>query len=193
MYIFRLINNPWVCTCEMNNWKQAITNRIRSNRLQEKCLYNKKTGEKMKCNNNRNEFSYIFDNKLSPRCDGGPIDLQYRSVYYTLRKHLRCKIANSSNIVRPSTYNLVQQQQRKFNKMNSKINNYIQNIEHTQRLQKLFKEKTNMNYHNYRHKNKSLMNKKKPLVVNNDLKYLINTSNIKVNDKNSYDNNILFN
>lgn len=87
--LFRLINNPWVCTCAMTKWNQAVTNRMRSTKKDSSC--NIDSTKQIKCANNDYEYNYIFDNKLSPRCNGGPDIAQNRSVFYTIRKTLQCK------------------------------------------------------------------------------------------------------
>ncbi len=43
----------------------------------------------MRCTGNDDEYAYVFDNKLSPRCDQ-PEDMKDRSVYYALRKNTKC-------------------------------------------------------------------------------------------------------
>lgn len=91
--LIRLIENPWICSCEMRSWRQAITNRVRSTRLassKKVCSINPKTGFETCAEAETNQYSYIFDNKMSPRCDGGPDDFKYRSVYYTLRHNMKC-------------------------------------------------------------------------------------------------------
>lgn len=96
--LVRLIGNPWICSCEMNTWRQGKTNRKRGRPLSRKnsnCFTNPKTGKLENCqtndaNNYYTEWTYEFDNKLSPRCDGGPEEVKHRSVYYTLRHNVKC-------------------------------------------------------------------------------------------------------
>lgn len=92
--LIRLIDNPWICTCDMRSWRQAITNRVRSTRLSSSkrtCAVDPQTGFESCTEALTNQYSYQFDNKMSPRCDGGPSEFQYRSVYYTLRHNIKCQ------------------------------------------------------------------------------------------------------
>lgn len=101
--LIRLTENPWICSCEMVDWKQAVTNHVRSKRLSSqsdnRCYINPKTGKLESCDermiNDYPKYSYDFDNKLSPRCDGGPKDVKHRSVYYTLRRNIKCSQSTS--------------------------------------------------------------------------------------------------
>lgn len=43
----------------------------------------------VRCTGNDDEYAYVFDNKLSPRCDQ-PENMKDRSVYYALRKNTKC-------------------------------------------------------------------------------------------------------
>lgn len=90
LFFLSLTENPWICTCEMTVWKQAITNRERAGRAARDCDRNGATGHVTKCERNDNDYVYVFDNKLSPRCDGGPDHVRHRSVYYSLRKSMKC-------------------------------------------------------------------------------------------------------
>lgn len=86
----RLIENPWVCTCEMRAWRQAITNRVRGKRLPARgdCVMH--AGRQLCGDSVAVQYAYEFDNKMSPRCDGGPSEFRHRSVYYTMRHNIRC-------------------------------------------------------------------------------------------------------
>lgn len=96
--LVRLTGNPWICTCDMIEWKQAVTNAARGKRLQSQygseCYMNGKTGQYDSCDDELTDdyprWAYEFDNRLSPRCDGGPKLVQNRSVYYTLRRSMKC-------------------------------------------------------------------------------------------------------
>lgn len=76
----------------MINWKQAITNRIRATKKDISCHMD--STKTTKCLDDHYEYNYIFDNKLSPRCNGGPPIAQNRSVYYSIRKTLQCSQIN---------------------------------------------------------------------------------------------------
>lgn len=113
LFLFcRLDGNPWICSCDMKSWKQAITNRVRSTKIDKNCTMNAKT---IQCNSNHNDYNYIFDNKLSPRCDGGPTEVKHRSVYYSLRKTLKCVTA------KPETMEKNQKKIYDLNAMNLKL------------------------------------------------------------------------
>lgn len=60
--------------------------------MQKKCVSDLQK-EEILCTGNDDEYSYVFDNKLSPRCDQ-PEDMKDRSVYYALRKNTKCTMAN---------------------------------------------------------------------------------------------------
>lgn len=102
-----LTENPWICSCEMSTWKQAVTNRRRLKPLtksKSNCYINPKTGKMENCqvrntdNDDFPQWTYEFDNKLSPRCDGGPEEVKHQSVYYFLRRNVKCasKTKNST-------------------------------------------------------------------------------------------------
>lgn len=89
----RLTDNPWICTCEMlRTWKQGVTN-VRIKRKKETFCHQSYndviTSDPDMC---REKISYhtVFDNKLSPRCDGGPEFVKNRAVYYAYRRDLKC-------------------------------------------------------------------------------------------------------
>lgn len=73
----------------MTKWNQAVTNRMRSTKKDVSC--NIDSSKTIKCSSDHTyEYNYIFDNKLSPRCKSPDI-AQNRSIYYSIRKTLRCK------------------------------------------------------------------------------------------------------
>lgn len=85
--LLRLINNPWECNCLMTNWKQAITNKVRAKKVNNKCsseshLYKKN------CMSTTTQ-TYTFEHKIAPICNEPEI-VKDRSVYYALRKILKC-------------------------------------------------------------------------------------------------------
>jgi hypothetical protein len=91
--LVRLTNNPWVCTCDMTFWQQGLTNAVRRRAItSNKCILDFQTAKQISCiNNGDNEYEYGFDIRQSPKCDGGPSDVQQRSVYYAMRKNLKCE------------------------------------------------------------------------------------------------------
>ncbi|KAL5290828.1 hypothetical protein ACFFRR_010300 [Megaselia abdita] len=79
--MMRLTENPWKCSCEMTIWKAKITNQVRL-LPEELCVTDMISGEVM-C---KRIYKYKFDNKMTPRCE----NVKKRSVYYALRKNLKC-------------------------------------------------------------------------------------------------------
>ncbi|XP_053679294.1 insulin-like growth factor-binding protein complex acid labile subunit [Anopheles nili] len=71
--IVRLIENPWQCSCTMGQWRQAATNRLRVSAPSEGAFP-----------------SYVYSNKLTPRCSEPSQGINNRSVYYVIRKNLHC-------------------------------------------------------------------------------------------------------
>lgn len=128
-------------------WKQSITNRIRSGKAPQDCTRNLKTGKVIKCDKSENDYLYTFDNKLSPRCDGGPEDVKYRSVYYSLRKTMKCI---TSRPVRAKTDEKIvfQPNHLKYKHLTEKMNYYNKYIKpkmapvsaKEQRMQKMRKK-----------------------------------------------------
>ena len=93
----RLTDNPWVCTCEMlRTWRQGVTNTKIKRRKETHCqrAYNEVfapgEGEGDLCRE-KVVYEAVYDNKLSPRCDGGPDNVKSRAVYYAFRRDLKCK------------------------------------------------------------------------------------------------------
>lgn len=84
-----LLNNSWDCTCELKNWRQGLTNKIRSRKIEHKCSENSLKYNKLACASSAIQ-TYTFDHKLSPKC-ATPSNLQGKSVYYALRRFLHCK------------------------------------------------------------------------------------------------------
>lgn len=84
-----LYGNPWNCSCKMSFWKQGITNAIRGRPIKN-CISENYESNMFDCTKKSNSFTYKFDNKLVPRCDGGPTRALQKSVYYSLRKLLNC-------------------------------------------------------------------------------------------------------
>lgn len=87
--LVRLTRNPWLCTCDMNDWKQSLTNKVRRGRISTTCISSSKTEM---CKTNEVKYNYVYDMKVSPRCDGGPEQVIHRNVYYVLRKNLNCNL-----------------------------------------------------------------------------------------------------
>lgn len=95
--LVRLTDNPWDCSCEMSDWNQAVTNSIRLSKISssedENCIRNPKTGKIDYCNEQFIDFpqySYGFDNKMSPLCNDNAINQKSKSVFYVLRHSIKC-------------------------------------------------------------------------------------------------------
>lgn len=95
--LVRLTNNHWECSCEMSDWNQATTNSIRLNKKttsrDENCIHNPKTGRIDYCNGQYDDFpqySYGFDNKMSPHCNDSSTSRDLQNVYYVLRHSIQC-------------------------------------------------------------------------------------------------------
>lgn len=87
--LVRLTHNPWICNCEMKDWKQEVTNKIKTNKKSKICDYDIHKNRTNSCNDTK-LIEYVHDNKMSPRCDGGPEDVKHRSVFYVLRRNMKC-------------------------------------------------------------------------------------------------------
>lgn len=95
--LVRLSGNLWDCSCEMSDWNQAITNSIRLNKLSsskdEHCIRNPKTGKIDYCSDQFDDYpqySYGYDNKLSPLCSDGSLNEKSKTVYFVLRHSIQC-------------------------------------------------------------------------------------------------------
>lgn len=99
----RLTENPWICTCgTLKTWKQGVTNARIKRRTVAHCQrrYNEvfnddeeEDEEQEDLCREKTVYESVYDNKLSPRCDGGPENVKHRAVYYAYRKELQCKRA----------------------------------------------------------------------------------------------------
>lgn len=86
-------------------WKQGITNKKRGGKIPKKCIKDFQTGD-VQCTGSDDEYSYVFDNKLSPRCDQ-PEDMKDRSVYYALRKNTKCAMVGWTKPTSDTTSHVV--------------------------------------------------------------------------------------
>lgn len=89
--LVRLVDNPWQCSCDMISWKAKITNQERIP-PENHCIHDFSTGNKIFC---RPEDSTQYNRQFTPRC----ANFKGRSVFYVLRKHLRCP-PQKSEVVR---------------------------------------------------------------------------------------------
>lgn len=74
-------------------WRQPITNAVRQGRTNQRCVHDMSLagGTRVRCTDNRNQFEYGYDAKMTPRCGTATVpDAIGRDVYYTMRKTLRC-------------------------------------------------------------------------------------------------------
>jgi hypothetical protein len=88
--LVRLTENPWVCNCEMLKWKPGVTNMIRRMKKEKKCVKSRDFKD-VYCGKTELKAEYIYDNKMSPRCNGGPEKVKDRAVYYAVKRDLMCK------------------------------------------------------------------------------------------------------
>lgn len=86
--MIRLVNNPWDCTCDMKFWRQSLTNKFRSGKVENKCSGNALKHDRLNCDGSTVN-NYTFDHKLSPKCQN-PAESAGKSVFYVLRRVLNC-------------------------------------------------------------------------------------------------------
>jgi hypothetical protein len=72
----------------MRNWRQALTNKIRSRKVGNKCSENSLKHTKSNCESVAVQ-TYKFEHKLSPKC-ATPNELSGKSVFFALRRVLKC-------------------------------------------------------------------------------------------------------
>lgn len=161
----------------MMSWKQSITNKVRVEHSTQNCIRDLKTGKIIKCTETE---KYLFDNKLSPRCNGGPENVKYRSVYYSLRKTFKCtpvqtQTVQSGKLVFDKNHLKLKHTSEKLKSMTW----YQQEIELIQKSQKHIRQKKK--YH-------------KAKIASNELKFILKKIEIPSNsdDENEL-NNILDN
>lgn len=86
--LLRINENPWHCTCEMSEWKPIIASRIKQKSLKNcEFVHDKGIG----CANmeNRFEYKYIYDTRISPKC-AEPEQYKNWSVFHAMRKIFKC-------------------------------------------------------------------------------------------------------
>lgn len=149
--LVRLTGNPWMCTCDLVEWKQAMTNVARGKRLLPQygshCFMNGKTGQYDGCDEELMDdyprWAYEFDNRLSPRCDGGPDEVKHRSVYYTLRRSIKCTSAEQKS-VDPKQSKVTPHQLEK-QRIQSKYAAALEKYAHERKLQRQNEESRSLN------------------------------------------------
>ena len=101
--MIQLLNNPWECTCDMREWRQGLTNKIRAHKVENKCSDNALRHSKSNCESTSIQ-TYKFDHKLSPKC-AKPSNLNDKSVFFALRRVLQCgvplKAISSATTIKP--------------------------------------------------------------------------------------------
>lgn len=118
--LVRLTGNPFECNCEMSEWKDSVTNTARGKRVTQSsfslCYSRAKSWDL--CDGNEDaaddfpKWNYEFDNRLSPRCDGGPRNARHQTVYYALRRSLKCLRPQSLKKQKLTTYQIQKQKQK---------------------------------------------------------------------------------
>lgn len=88
--MIQLLDNPWECSCEMKFWRQALTNKVRSGKTDNRCSLK----QDINCDGSVTQ-TYIFDHKNSPKCKS-PAIAEGKSVFYALRKILNCASQKSA-------------------------------------------------------------------------------------------------
>jgi Leucine-rich repeat (LRR) protein len=83
--MIQLLENPWKCSCEMKYWRQALTSKVRTGKIENKCAGKH---DKLNCDGSIVP-TYKFDHKLSPKCKS-PANVEGKSVFYVLRRVLTC-------------------------------------------------------------------------------------------------------
>lgn len=92
--MIQLMKNPWECSCEMKFWRQALTNKVRAGKIENKCSGNVLKNNKMNCDGSTIQ-TYVFNHRLSPQC-ASPKNVEGKSVFYSLRRVLNCAALKSS-------------------------------------------------------------------------------------------------
>lgn len=135
LQLVRLIENPFKCNCDMSEWKQSITNAIRGKRMTDQsykdCYSNTKNIALCDDIDEEDDFpkwNYDVDNHLSPRCNGGIKNIPHQTVFYAVRRNLKCLKPQSKDKMKMTTYQMEKQIQKKkssrnvsFHKMNELI------------------------------------------------------------------------
>lgn len=132
--LVRLIENPWICSCEMSDWNQAVTNSIRLNKKSsskdENCVRNPKTGRFVYCDEKYDDFpqySYGFDSKMTPVCNDSSTSQEPQNVYYILRHSIKCSQPliqlNKKNLEKQRDQNKIMATMEKFTRSNGFVNN----------------------------------------------------------------------
>lgn len=89
----RLTGNPWICTCEMAAWKQGVTNALRVEKWkQAPCQFQGEFKTQI-CDNPKEKIvEYVYNKQIAPRCGGSPEPMKDRSLFYVLRRDLKCNM-----------------------------------------------------------------------------------------------------
>lgn len=82
LQLAHLHNNPWKCTCDMQDWLPKVTKLEKSGQT-ERCVTDFLTGQQILC---KQVVKYDINPLYTPRCQ----NYDGRSVFYVLRKQLRC-------------------------------------------------------------------------------------------------------
>lgn len=122
--MIQLLNNPWECTCDMKNWRQGLTNKFRSRKVENKCSDDALSMNKFACESNAIQ-TYTFDHKQSPKCET-PDTLKGKSVFFALRRVLQCKSEIQSTTMKPEKLArkiaIKQKYEKHTNKMKKPVN-----------------------------------------------------------------------
>ncbi|GLH06737.1 Toll-like receptor 6 [Gryllus bimaculatus] len=84
--MIRLEGNLWHCSCNMKGWLPSATNRVKEVKSERRICENDKG---IGCPVTVQGVLYVYDKKVAPRCVT-PSEFNGWSIYYVLRKELRC-------------------------------------------------------------------------------------------------------
>ncbi|XP_025833983.1 toll-like receptor 3 [Agrilus planipennis] len=85
--LIRLTENPWHCSCHMDDWKPMVINKVKQKHLKI-CDFNHDKG--VACPyEDRHVTKYLFDTKVAPKCTT-PLKFKDWSVFHVMRKQLAC-------------------------------------------------------------------------------------------------------
>lgn len=161
--VIQLTENPWVCTCEMlRTWKQGVTNTRVKKRSVQKCQrgYNEVFGDEEEDSHNnsgqqlscREKIVYetVYDNKLSPRCDGGPENVKHRAVFYAFRRDLKCKRAEEE-VKEPKDVRLLTRTMHGVGKVTMKVSQeMLTRAEHGRKMRIMMARRKEMEKQHFR-------------------------------------------
>lgn len=113
--MIRLEGNPWHCTCSMMSWRETSINKVKQ-RVAPTCQFQHDKGSSC----TQVAYKYVYEKRVAPQCET-PAKYKNWSVFYVLRKILRCKKNWKIGDIKPSKY-ITQKEEYLKNKKN--VNTY---------------------------------------------------------------------